>query len=102
MARHRQYANESEIKNLTNISYRVYSSTGCFVTLDPALYSDKDPESTKYICSTGSRDWLIEHGVDLNRLFFASCSGTGRNGQLVWTLYPYNVDEPRLIPHREP
>lgn len=101
MARHRQYKEESLIKNLTHTTYRVYSTTGGFVTLSPQIYSDKDPEEMYYICSTGSRDWLIEHGVDKNRLFFASCQGTGRDGQLIWALCPYNIENPRLVPHRE-
>lgn len=101
MARYRQYANESQIKNLTNTSYRVYCTTGGLITFDPAIYSENDSPDTKYICSTGSKDWLEEHGVDRNRLFFASCRGTARDGKLVWVLHPYNVDEPRLVPHRE-
>lgn len=101
MAHYRQYANESDIKNLTSITYRVYASTGGFVILEPSVYSKDDPETTKYICSTASKDWFVEHGIDLDRLFFASCSGTGRDNKLIWRLHPYNVERPRLVPHRE-
>lgn len=101
MARFRQYQSEKLIKNLTSTTYKVYATTGGFVTLEPKLYSENDPDDMYYICSTGSRDWLEEHGVSRDRLFFASCQGTGRFNFLVWALYPYNVDNPRLVPHRE-
>lgn len=101
MVRFRQYKEESLIKNLTNTTYRVYSSIGGFAVFEPTIYSDKDPEDMYYICNTGSRDWFVEHGVSLDRLFFASCQGTGRDGKLIWALYPYNIENPRLIPHRE-
>lgn len=101
MARYRQYANESQIKNLTNTTYRVICTSGGIIEFKQAIYSVNDPDDTIYICSTGTRDWLEEHGVDRSRLFFASCCGTSRNGKLVWRLHPYNVDEPRLVPHRE-
>ena len=101
MARYRQYANESQIKNLTNTTYRVYCTTGGLLTFPPTIYKEDDPPDTKYVCNTGSKDWLEEHGIDRSRLFFASCRGSARDGQLVWIFHPYNVDDPRLVPHRE-
>lgn len=101
VARFRQYQSESLIKNLTHTTYRVYSSFGGFVTFEPTIYSVDDPEETYYICNTGSKDWLEKHGVSRERLFFASCQGTGQDGQLIWVLNPYQVENPRLIPHRE-
>lgn len=101
MARFRQYANESQIKNLTHNTYRVYCSTGCILEIEPTIYSDKFPEDSVYIASTSTRDWLVEHGVDKRKIFFATCNGTDRSNKLVWALYPYCVDSPRLVPHRE-
>ena len=101
MARFRQYANESQIRNLTNNTYRVYCSTGCILEIKPTIYSDKFPEDSIYIASTGTRDWLIEHGVDKRKIFFAACNGTDRSKKLVWALYPYCVEDPRLVIHRE-
>lgn len=101
MARFRQYANEGQIKNLTNIVYRVLATDGGIIAFEPAIYSNKDSEETLYICSTGSKEWLVEHDVNINRLFFASCNGTDTTGKLVWALNPYNVELPRLVPHRE-
>lgn len=101
MARFRQYANESQIKNLTNKPYKVFCTTGGYTVFEPTLYDINDGEDILYICSTGSKDWLEKNGVDENRLFFASCTGINRNGEFIWALHPYNVELPRLVPHRE-
>lgn len=98
---HRQYANQSSIKNLTHTSYEVYSTNGGYIELEPTIYNESDPEDTLYIVNTGSRDYLVEHGIDIKRLFFASCQGCRQDGKLIWALYPYKVDEPKLVPHRE-
>lgn len=101
MAVYRQYANEGKIKNLTNITYRVLCTDGGIITFEPALYSSSDPEDTIYICTNSTKNWFVKTGLDINRLFFASCNGTDKSGKLVWALHPYNVDLPRLVPHRE-
>ena len=101
MAHFRQYANESQIKNLTNNTYRVFCTTCGVVVFEPAIYSANDSDDIRYICSSGTMNWLIKHGVDKSRLFFASSTGRDRDGNILWGLFPYKVDEPRLVPHRE-
>lgn len=101
MARFRQYANESQIKNLTDKIYRVRCTDGGILVIPPHLYSDKFPADTIYIANTGTKDWLVEHGVNERKVFFAVSNGIDRDNRLVWALYPYYVEDPRLVPFRE-
>lgn len=101
MALYRQYKEARLIKNLTRHPYRVYTTTATVTTFLPTEYRDDDPEDMVYIVSCGKKDKLLNMGIDKKRLFFAASQGLGKDGKLLHGLYPYEVNQPRLIPHGE-
>ena len=99
MARYRQFKDANLIRNLTQYTYRVYTTTCNFAYIAPTEFVENEPEDVVYITSMKKCEELIEKGIDRKRIFFASSQGVGKDGHLIHGLYPYAVDQPRLVPH---